>query len=115
MVPFLQATYCGNVRFCLRFRKACALWNAVPASVYRDERSGDRQHVLDGRSFALIVRFVDMRWRSSSVMSKSSDSDGNDAAVSLRVVRGRESAPDSGAPPNFKVKASGSDLGRLDV
>src|SRR5436190_1382939 len=57
-----------------------------------------------------------MRWRSSSVMSKSAGSFGNEVAMSVRVglrfARGRESA--RGAP-NFKVKASGSDLGRLDV
>src|SRR5213592_756127 len=40
---------------------------------------------LDGQFFALIVRLVGNGWCSSSVMSKSSGSFGNDAAMSLRV------------------------------
>ena len=44
------------------------------------------REVLDGQFFALIVRLVGNGWCSSSVMSKSSGSFGNDAAMSLRVT-----------------------------
>ena len=43
------------------------------------------REVLDGQFFALIVRLVGNGWCSSSVMSKSSGSFGNDAAMSLHV------------------------------
>ena len=57
-------------------------------------------------------------------MSKSSDSDDNDAAMSLCVGCGRESAPDTGAPPKFSrskpqaatlVGATSSTLSELTI